>query len=116
MANPRFTGSGVAIVTPFDARGVNGRVLEQLIEFQINESTDALIVCGSTGEAATMSPAEQGRVTEIAVDAARGRVPVIVGCGGSDTSQVEQLARQAAKLRADGILVSAPPYNKPPQR
>ena len=116
MADPRFTGSGVALVTPFDERGVNGRVLGQLIEFQINENTDALIVCGSTGEAATMSPAEQGRVTELALSAAQGRVPVIVGCGGSDTVQVEQLARQAAKLRADAILVSAPPYNKPPQR
>lgn len=116
MADPRFTGSGVAIVTPFNERGVNESVLRELVDFQIAEETDALIVCGSTGEAATMSPEEQQRAAEIVVDAARGRVPVVIGCGGSDTAQVERLARQAAQARADAILVSAPPYNKPPQR
>lgn len=116
MPDARFTGSGVALVTPFNEKGVNEGVFRDFIEFQISEQTDALIVCGSTGEAATMSPQEQQHATEVAVAASRGRVPVIVGCGGSDTAQVERLARSARAARADGILVSAPPYNKPPQR
>jgi 4-hydroxy-tetrahydrodipicolinate synthase len=116
MPDARFVGSGVALVTPFHAQGVNDAVFRELIEFQISEQTDALIVCGSTGEAATMSAEEQRLATEVAVSASRGRVPVIAGCGGSDTAQVARLARQARDAKADAILVSAPPYNKPPQR
>src|SRR5688500_763657 len=114
MADPRFDGSGVALVTPFDQKGVNERGLRELGAFHIREGTDALIVCGSTGEAATMTPEEQKRATEIAVDAADGKLPIVVGCGGSDTAQVERLARQARDARADAVLLSAPPYNKPP--
>jgi 4-hydroxy-tetrahydrodipicolinate synthase len=116
MADAQFVGSGVALVTPFGAKGVNEGVLRELIEFQIAEQTDALIICGSTGEAATMSPDEQGQAAQIAVSASAGRVPVVIGCGGSDTAQVERLAKQARAAGADAILVSAPPYNKPPQR
>src|SRR5688572_10219068 len=116
MADPRFRGSGVALVTPFDGQGVNERVLRELVEFHVREGTDALIMCGSTGEAATMCPAEQRRAIEIAVSACNGRMPVIAGCGGSDTAQVETLAKQARSAGADALLVSAPPYNKPPQR
>lgn len=116
MADPRFTGSGVALVTPFDDAGVNERALGALVEFHLREGTDALIVCGSTGEAATMSPFEQRRAADVVVEAAAGRVPVIVGCGGSDTSVVAELARQAQAAGADALLLSAPPYNKPTQR
>ena len=116
MANPRFVGSGVALVTPFDDKGVNRRVLEQLVAFHQREGTDALIVCGSTGEAAAMSPQEQCVAIEITVSANAGKLPVIAGCGGTDTAQVAQLARQARKAGADALLLSAPPYNKPPQR
>jgi 4-hydroxy-tetrahydrodipicolinate synthase len=116
MADPRFVGSGVAIVTPFDQKGVNRRVLEQLVAFHVREGTDALIVCGSTGEAAAMSAEEQCAAVEIVVSAAAGKVPVIAGCGGTDTAQVARLARQARGAGADGLLLSAPPYNKPPQR
>ncbi len=112
----RFDGSGVALVTPFKGNGVNEEVLRALVRFQIDEGTDALIVCGSTGEAATMSAEEQRRATEIAVEAAAGEIPIVVGCGGSDTAQVARLAEQAAAAGADGVLLSAPPYNKPPQR
>lgn len=115
MADARFTGSGVALVTPFGEAGVNEKALAALVEFHLREGTAALIVCGSTGEAATMSPAEQRRATEVVVEAAAGRLPVITGCGGSDTRQVAELARQARQAGADGLLVSAPPYNKPPQ-
>lgn len=116
MADPRFRGSGVAIVTPFDDRGVNEAVLRALVRFQRQEGTDAIVVCGSTGEAATMSPDEQRRALEIVVDEVAGAIPVIMGCGGSDTRQVARLAASAAEARADAVLVSAPPYNKPTQR
>lgn len=116
MANPRFDGSGVALVTPFTDGGVDERALRELVAFHIEEGTDALVVCGSTGEAAAMDADEQHRVAAVAVEASNGRLPVIVGCGGTDTRAVERLARQAAQAGADALLLSAPPYSKPPQR
>lgn len=115
MADVRFTGSGVALVTPFDDRGVNAEALRALVRFHHAGETAALIVCGSTGEAAAMSADEQRRAVEIVVDQNGGRLPVIVGCGGSGTREVAALAEAAAAAGADGILASAPPYNKPPQ-
>lgn len=115
MPDPNFTGSGVALVTPFDAKGVNERVLHELVDFHVAEGTDALILCGSTGEAAAMSAEEQRTTLEIAVAAAAGRIPIVAGCGGSDTQQVARLARNARAARVDAILISAPPYNKPTQ-
>jgi 4-hydroxy-tetrahydrodipicolinate synthase len=111
---PLFIGSGVALVTPFNARGVDTDVVQELVHFHLREGTDALVVNGSTGEAATMSAAEQRTAAEAAVDAAGKRVPVIVGAGGSDTAAVVELARGARAAGADAILLSPPPYNKPP--
>ena len=111
-----FAGSGVALVTPFSGDGIHEAVLRELVRFHLREGTDALVANGSTGEATTMSPEEQRRVAEIVVDEAGKRVPVIVGCGGSDTAAVVRLAEGARAAGADGILVSPPPYNKPPQR
>jgi 4-hydroxy-tetrahydrodipicolinate synthase len=116
MANPRFDGSGVALVTPFDEGGVNERVLAGLVRFHHEAGTDALVVNGSTGEAAAMTAEEQYRVAAAVVEANGGRLPVIVGCGGSDTREVRRLAEQAARAGADAVLLSAPPYSKPPQR
>ncbi|HEX5727151.1 MAG TPA: 4-hydroxy-tetrahydrodipicolinate synthase [Longimicrobiaceae bacterium] len=118
MANDRlFTGSGVALVTPFGADGaVDEGVLRDLVRFQLREGTSALIVNGSTGEASTMTPAEQRRSVEIAREEAGGKVPVVAGVGGSDTAAVSHLAREARAAGADALLVSPPPYNKPPQR
>jgi 4-hydroxy-tetrahydrodipicolinate synthase len=116
VADPRFTGSGVALVTPFDDDGVHEATLRAIVRFHHEEGTAALIVCGSTGEAATMSPEEQRRAIEIVVDENADRLPVIAGCGGSDTAQVARLAAQAHEAGADALLVSGPPYNKPPQR
>lgn len=116
MAEPRFSGAGVALVTPFDGRGINESALRALVAFHHREGTDALIVCGSTGEAATMSSAEQKQALEIVLDANGGKLPVIAGCGGSDTAEVVRLAVQAREAGADALLVSAPPYNKPTQR
>ncbi len=116
MADPRFTGSGVALVTPFSSDGVNERVLRELVRFHLEHGTDALVVNGSTGEAATMSPTEQRRAVEVVVDEAGGRLPVIAGAGGSDTAAVAQLAREARAAGADALLLAPPPYNKPTQR
>jgi len=116
MANPRFDGSGVALVTPFRDGAVNEAALAGLVRFHHREGTDALIINGSTGEAAAMSAEEQERAIAAAVEANDGRLPVIAGCGGTDTRAVVQLAVQARRAGADAVLLSAPPYNKPPQR
>ncbi len=116
MPDPRFDGSGVALVTPFDERGVAESVLRELVRFHHAEGTDAFIVCGSTGEAQAMTPAEQRRALDIVIDENAGRLPVIAGCGGGDTRAVAALAVQAKQAGADGILLSAPPYSRPPQR
>lgn len=110
-----FRGCGVALVTPFGEKGVDEHIVRQLVEFQIVEGIDAIVPCGSTGEAATMSADEQARVVEVVVESVGGRVPVVAGVGGSDTAVVARLARNAARAGADAILASAPPYNKPSQ-
>ncbi|MDB4950063.1 MAG: 4-hydroxy-tetrahydrodipicolinate synthase [Gemmatimonadetes bacterium] len=111
-----FTGSGVALVTPFAAGGgVNEAVLRELVRFHVQGGTDALIINGSTGEASTMSPAEQRRAVEVAVDEAAGRIPIVAGAGGSDTAAVRALAAQAREAGANVLLLSPPPYNKPTQ-
>jgi 4-hydroxy-tetrahydrodipicolinate synthase len=106
----------VALVTPFGPHGVNEATLREMVRFHHDEGTDALLVCGSTGEAATMSAAEQRRALELVLDANGGRLPVLAGCGGSDTAEVCHLAEAAAGAGAHALLVSAPPYNKPTQR
>jgi 4-hydroxy-tetrahydrodipicolinate synthase len=115
-----FTGSGVALVTPFGADGaVDEEAMRELVRFHLREGTDALIVNGSTGEAVTMSPDEQRRTLEVVVDEVRGadrRIPVVAGCGGGDTAVVARLAANARAAGADALLVAQPPYNKPPQR
>ena len=115
MPAPLFTGSGVAIVTPFARDGVNEEALRALLRYQIEAGTDALVVNGSPGEAATMTPAEQRRVVEVAVAEAGGRVPVVAGVGGSATAAVVELARAARDAGADALLLAPPPYNKPSQ-
>lgn len=111
-----FRGSGVALVTPFDDAGVNEDALRSLVRFHVEEGTDALIVCGSTGEAAAMTPEEQAQAVEVVAGEVGGRIPVVAGCGGSDTAAVSRLAEGARQAGADALLLSAPPYNKPPQR
>jgi 4-hydroxy-tetrahydrodipicolinate synthase len=115
MPAPLFVGSGVALVMPFGERGIDEAVLRDLVHFHLREGTDALVVNGSTGEASTMSPAEQRRAVEVVVEEAAGRIPVIAGAGGCDTAVVSELVRGAREAGADALLVSPPPYNKPPQ-
>jgi 4-hydroxy-tetrahydrodipicolinate synthase len=116
MADPRFRGSAVALVTPFRENAVAQDVIAELVRFHVAQGTDGLVICGSTGEAATMTAAEQRSAVEAAVAEAAGRLPVIAGCGGSDTAAVAGLARGARSAGADAVLLSAPPYNKPTQR
>lgn len=114
--NALFTGSGVALVTPFGADGgLNEGVLRELVRFHLEEGTDALVANGSTGEAVTLSPEEQRRAVEVVVEEAAGRLPVIAGAGGSDTAAVARLGRAAREAGADGLLLAPPPYNKPTQ-
>lgn len=110
-----FTGSGVAIITPFDGNKTNYEALGEIIEQQIAGSTDAIIICGTTGEASTMPDAEHLAAIEYTVKKVNGRVPVIAGTGSNDTVHAIYLSQQAEKLGADGILTVTPYYNKTSQ-
>lgn len=107
-----FRGSGVAMCTPFTDDGINYDTFERQIEFQIEGGTDALIVCGTTGEPCTMTRAEKDALIKFAVDKAKGRVPVIAGVGGNNTADVVSCAKSAEQAGADGLLAVTPYYNK----
>ena len=112
-----FTGSGVALVTPFNPdMSVNYTELERLIEFQIENGTDAIITCGTTGEAATLSGEEHTKVIDFTIKKVNGRVPVIAGTGSNDTRFAVELSKEAEALGADGLLLVTPYYNKTSQR
>lgn len=111
-----FKGSGVALVTPFNEDGVDFEKLGELIEYHIKNNTDALIVCGTTGESTTMSDEEQFSVIDFTVKKVNKRIPVIAGTGSNDTMHSVYLCQEAEKLGADGLLVITPYYNKTNQR
>lgn len=111
-----FKGSGVALVTPFNEDGVDFEKLGELIEYHIKNNTDALIVCGTTGESTTMSDEEQFAVIDFTVKKVNKRIPVIAGTGSNDTMHSVYLCQEAEKLGADGLLVITPYYNKTNQR
>ncbi len=116
MADHIFTGSGVAIVTPMNNDGsVNYEEYGRLIDFQIENGTDAIITCGTTGESATMSGEEHCKVIEYTVKKVDKRVPVIAGAGSNDTAFAAELSVEAEKLGADAILSVTPYYNKTSQ-
>jgi 4-hydroxy-tetrahydrodipicolinate synthase len=110
-----FFGSIPALVTPFAAGRVNEAAFRELVEWQIDEGSNALVPCGTTGEAATLSSDEHRRVIEITVDVARGRVPVIAGCGSNNTAHAIELTRAAKEAGADAALHVPPYYNRPNQ-
>ncbi len=113
MSKPVFEGAGVAIVTPFfENGGINFDELKRMIEFQIAQKIDAIIICGSTGEAATMNHEEHIAAIKCAVDTVAGRVPVIAGTGSNDTAYCVELTKQAEALGADAALLVTPYYNK----
>ncbi len=112
-----FTGAGVAIVTPFHEDGsVNYEKFAGLIEFQIANGTDAIIVCGTTGEASTLSHEEHLEVIGYCVKQVAGRVPVVAGTGSNCTETAIYLSTEAEKLGADGLLLVSPYYNKATQK
>ena len=116
MKKPIFTGAGVAIITPFTAEGkVNKKVLAEIIEYQISHSTDAIVICGTTGESATLDHTEHTQAIKIAVDVTAGRIPVIAGTGSNDTAYALKLSNDAEKLGVDGLLMVTPYYNKASQ-
>ena len=116
-----FSGSGVALVTPFENSNnnnnpVNFKELERLIEWHIASKTDALIVCGTTGEASTLSESEKKAIFTFTVEMANGRIPVIAGTGCNDTADTIARSQFAEKAGADGLLIVTPYYNKCTQK
>ncbi|MDZ7697097.1 MAG: 4-hydroxy-tetrahydrodipicolinate synthase [Deltaproteobacteria bacterium] len=110
-----FRGSIVAIVTPFKDGEVDEEKYRQLIEFQIENGTSAIVPCGTTGESATLDMNEHERVIDIAIDAVNKRVPVIAGTGGNSTAEAIELTKHAKAAGADATLQVVPYYNKPTQ-
>lgn len=110
-----FTGSLVAIVTPFRNGKVDERALADLIEHQIASGTDGIVPCGTTGESATLTHAEHDRVVALTVEVVRRRVPVIAGTGSNSTDEAIRLTKHAKQVGADGALLITPYYNKPTQ-
>lgn len=107
-----FKGACVAIVTPFNENGINFEELGRMIDFQIDNGTDAICITGTTGEAATMNNAEHCAATKFAVEHVNGRVPVIAGTGSNDTAYAIELSQYAQKVGANALLLVTPYYNK----
>lgn len=116
MANHIFTGSGVAIVTPMNSDGsVNYDAFGKLLEFHVENGTDAIIACGTTGESATLSEKEHCEVLSFVAEKINGRIPVVAGTGSNDTSTAIMLSKSAEKTGADALLCVTPYYNKTSQ-
>ena len=116
MKKTIFKGSATALITPINEKGVNFDALEKMIEFQIAENTDALVICGTTGEAPTLEDNEHLDAIECAVSVAKGRIPIIAGTGSNNTAHAIMMNKEAEKLGADALLWVAPYYNKSTQR
>lgn len=107
-----FKGSGVAIVTPFKGKEVDFEKLKELVEWHIESSTDAIIVCGTTGEASTMTEKERKETIKFVVDIVNKRIPVIAGTGSNNTEASIEMSQYAESIGVDGLLVINPYYNK----
>jgi len=117
MKKPVFTGASVAIVTPFTADNkIHFEEFGKMIDFQIENGTDAITVCGTTGESACMTDDEHRECIEYCIDRVAGRVPVIAGTGSNDTAYAIELSKHAAKAGADALLLVTPYYNKATQK
>jgi len=111
-----FQGSGVAIVTPFKKdKSIDYQAYRELLEWHITEGTDAIITCGTTGEASAMSTAEHKAVIEFAVNTVAGRIPVIAGTGSNNTEHAIEMSKYAEEIGADGLLLVTPYYNRTTQ-
>lgn len=117
MKNTIFTGAAIAIITPMNADGsINYSVLGEMIDDQIDNCTDAIVICGTTGEASTMTDAEHLECIRFAVERVNGRVPVIAGTGSNDTAYAIKLSKEAEGVGADALLLVTPYYNKTTQK
>lgn len=116
MRKTIFTGAATALITPFTEDGVNFEALGNIIEQQIENNIDALVICGTTGEAATMPDREHLSVIDYAVKRVAGRVPVIAGTGSNDTAHCVELSVESQNLGADALLITTPYYNKATQK
>ncbi|MCM1524885.1 MAG: 4-hydroxy-tetrahydrodipicolinate synthase [Ruminococcus sp.] len=117
MKNTIFTGAGVAIVTPMNPDGtVNYAVLGEMIEMQIAGGTDAVVICGTTGESSTLTDEEHRECIRYTVEKVNKRIPVIAGTGSNDTAYAIELSKDAEEMGADGLLLVTPYYNKTSQR
>ena len=114
--NPIFTGAATALVTPLNENGVDYAALEKLINWQIEEGIDALVICGTTGEASTLSDEEHRQVLKFALEVADGRVPMIAGTGSNDTAYAIDMTKYACEIGYDAMLVVTPYYNKTTQK
>ncbi|MCB1491807.1 MAG: 4-hydroxy-tetrahydrodipicolinate synthase [Rhodobiaceae bacterium] len=110
-----FKGSIPALITPFDNGGIDEDGFQKFVNWQIEEGSNGLVPVGTTGESPTLTHEEHGRVVELCVEAAAGRVPVIAGAGSNSTAEAVALAKHAEEAGADGVLVVTPYYNKPTQ-
>ena len=110
-----FEGCGTAIATPFDENGVNLEEFKKLVENQIENKVDAIIVCGTTGESATMTEEERLQTIECAVKTSNGRIPIIAGTGSNNTKAVIEMNKKVEKLGVNGVLIVTPYYNKTTQ-
>lgn len=110
-----FKGCGTAIATPFNKNGVNLEEFSRLVEEQISQGVDSIIVCGTTGESATMTEQERLQTIECAVKTSNGRIPIIAGTGSNNTMAVIDMNKKVEKLGVDGVLVVTPYYNKTTQ-
>ena len=111
-----FKGAYTALVTPFKDGKINYNKMAELIEFQINEGIDGLVVCGTTGESATLSDKEKRKLIKLTVETVNGRVPVIAGTGSNNTIHTIKLSKFAEKVGVDGLLLVTPYYNKSSQK
>ena len=111
-----FTGSGVAIITPFNDKGVDFSKLQELLEWHVENHTDAIIVCGTTGEASTMTESEKKATIEFTVKTINHRIPVIAGTGSNNTKASVEMSRWAENIGVDALLVITPYYNKTTQK
>lgn len=115
MKRPLFVGSCVALITPFTENGVDFDKLEELIEWQIKEGTDAILICGTTGESSTMTDEERKAVLRFAAERIKGRVHLMMGAGSNDTRHAIEMSRYCESVGADSILSVTPYYNKTTQ-
>lgn len=115
MKKTIFTGAAVAIVTPFNENGINFEELKRLIDFNIDNGTDAIVIAGTTGESSTMSDEEHKEAIRFTVEYVKKRIPVIAGTGSNDTAYAVELSKYAESVGGDGILVVTPYYNKATQ-